>query len=189
VLRVGIGRLLFEGALGALLVQPMPEDARVVSMALAVLGAIVAHLVGGKRRGFFAAHVALAGAALSAHLSVALAAFPMAVALGGAIELAHVDLVDRRRITEHVRSLRVPSSLLIRRLGSAVIVAAIGRASIPVAALAARPTALAPLLVVLGALAMLAAGFGAGPGRPVTRPLDAAIFVALAIVLAVPFAL
>jgi hypothetical protein len=188
VLRVGIGRLLFEIALGALLALPTDESLRVTAMVTALACAFAAHfaLRTGLRRAFVAAHVAMLAAALAAHLPTRFAVPLAAAGLGGAIELAHVDLVQRRRLTEHVRSMRIPSSLLVRRLGSAVIVGIAGRASLGAAAYLARPQGLAPLLMALGAFAMLAAGMRAGPGRPVVRPFDALAFVLLGALLVVP---
>jgi hypothetical protein len=178
VWRVGSGRLLFEIALGVVLAAPLDELVRVTAMAAAIATAVACHFVSaGSRRAFVAGHVALFGAALAAHLERAFALPILAAALGGAIELSHVDLVQRRRLTEHVSSLRVPSSLFVRRLGSMVIVALAGRASLVVADYVARPRALAPLCVALGTIAMLAAGMRAGPGRPVVRPFDAIVFV------------
>jgi hypothetical protein len=88
-------------------------------------------------------------------------------------------------VTEHVRSLRIPSSLIMRRLGSIVAVGVAARASVAIAASGAPALALAPACVVIGAIAALVAGFGAGPGRPVTRPADALVFVVLGVGLVV----
>lgn len=188
VWRVGIGRLLLEGALGVLVVQCVGDGARILAIASALLGVLLARAAIGKRlrRAFWAAHLALGAAALAAHVPVVAAASVLAVGLGAAIELAHVELLDRRRMRESQSSLRVPSSFWVRRLGSAVIAAAIGEAAIPVAALGAHPEGLAPVFVVLGVIALLAAGIGAGPGRPVTRPVDALVFVFFATLLAIP---
>jgi hypothetical protein len=180
VLRIGIGRFLFEGALGVVLLSPADDETRVLAMALALAGAIVAHLTQKKRRAFVAAHLALATAAISVHATVPIAPITLAIGLGAAIELSHIDLVERRRLTEHVRSLRIPSSLIARRLGSAVVVAAVGRALLPVSAMVLRPTMLAPLMVAMGAFAMLSAG------RSVTRPIDAVMFVLLAAAVVIP---
>ena len=188
VLRVGIGRLLFEIALGAVLALPSDEQVRVTAMVSALACALGAHFAmrTGLRRAFVAAHVAMLAAALGAHMPTAFAVPLAAAGLGGAIELSHVDLVQRRRLTEHVRSVRIPSSLLVRRLGSAVIVGIAGRASLGVAIYLARPQGLAPTCIVLGAIAMLAAGMRAGAGRPVTRPFDALVFVLLGAAIVVP---
>lgn len=188
ILRIGIGRFLLEGALGVGLVQAAGEQDRVLAMLLAIAAALIAHFAAGKglRRAFVAAHLALAGAAIPLHLDMRLRVPLLAAALGAAIELVHLDLLERQRLRESASTLRMPSSLWVRRLGSAVIIAGIGEATIPLAAGAAHPSGLAPLLVVLGAIAILAAGIGAGPGRPVTRPIDAVIFVLLSIALALP---
>lgn len=186
VLRVGIGRLVFEMALGVVLALPSDERERMFAMIAALASALVAHamLHASSRRAFAAAHLALVGSALAAHVPRAVASVLLAAALGAAIELTHVDLVRRRRLTEHVSSLRIPSSLLVRRLGSGVIVAIAGRASLSVAPLGAHPSGLAPLVLDVGALAILAAGFGAGPGRPETRPFDALVLVLAGVALA-----
>jgi hypothetical protein len=188
VVRVGLGRLLFEIALGVVLALAVDETARMSAMIAAVLATVVAHFAArsGLRRAFFAAHVALLGAAVAVHLEPRVAAPIAAAGLGAAIELAHMDLLQRRRLTEHMRSIRIPSSVLVRRLGTIVIVAIAGRASLSLAAYAARPQWLAPVCVSLGAIAMLAAGMHAGPGRPVARPWDALAFVLLGVVLFVP---
>ncbi len=187
VVRIGLGRSLFEGALGVVLVRPMDDTDRVLAIALAIAAAMLAHVVIRRsRRAFVAAHVGLAAAAIAIHLEDRLATPLLAAGLGAAIEIAHVDLVQRRRLSEHVRSLRIPSSLLVRRLGSVVVVAVVGSAMLPLVSMGARPSGLAPIFVVLGAVAVLMGGFSAGPGRPVTRPFDAAIFVLLGIVLAFP---
>lgn len=186
VLRVGIGRLLLEGALGVVLLLPTLEPVRLLAMTAAVLMALVAHFAPPRRRAFVAAHFALCAAALFVRVSTPYAPVVLAAGLGGAIELTHVDLVERRRLTEHWRSLRVPSSLLVRRLGTVVVVAAIGRAMRPIATMTPHPMMLAPLMIGIGAFALLAAGFGAGPGRPVARPIDAAVFLGLAILVVIP---
>jgi hypothetical protein len=72
----------------------------------------------------------------------------------------------------------------MRRLGSIVVAAVVGRALWPLERMSAHPNAVAPILVALGAFVLLTAGFGAGPGRPVTRPIDATIFVLLGALLA-----
>lgn len=187
-MRVGIGRLCLEIALGCVLVAPMDESTRWVAMCLALVSGIAAHFIAKRapRRTFLCAHVALASAAIPVHFDARAGIIGLAAGLAFAIEVSQIDLVERRRIHEHVRTLRIPSSLLIRRLGSAVMVAVGARAAIPVLAISSRPYALAPVFVVLGVIAMLIAGFEAGPGRPVTRPIDATIFVLLAIVLAIP---
>ncbi len=188
VLRVGIGRLLLEIALGVRLATLGTEAELDLAIGLALAAALLAHLVAPRsvRRSFVAAHVALGAAALPVHLAPAASGPLLAIGLAVAIELVTVDLVQRRRLQEHFRTLRVPSSVLVRRLGSVVIVAVAARACRPLITLGARPEALASVFVVLGTLALLTAGFGAGPGRPVTRPIDAAIFALLASALAVP---
>jgi len=185
VLRIGIGRFLLEGALGVVLLLLADDETRVLALALALVGAIVAHLTPKTRRAFVAAHLALATAAISVYATSPIAPITLAIGLGAAIELSHIDLLERRRLTEDVRSLRVPSSLIMRRLGTAIVAGGVGRALLPLIAVVARPLMLAPLMVAIGAFAMLTGGFGAGPGRPVTRPIDALIFVLLVAAIAV----
>ena len=187
VWRVGIGRFCFEAALGALLAFAGSERDHFVIVLLATLAAVVTHFVARSalRRSFIAAHVALAAAAIPPHFDARAVLPSLAVGLGIAIELTNVDHVQRRRLTEHIRSPRVPSSLLLRRLGSIVVVGITARAALSLAENSARPMALTLLSVVLGAFAALSAGFDAGPGRPITRPVDAAIFVLLGIVLVI----
>lgn len=186
VLRIGLGRLSLEIALGIVLLG-LDDRARLVAIALAIVFAVLGHFaIHVRRRAFLAANLALAAAAIPPHVAPPIAATSLAAGLGLAIELAHVDLLERRRIREHLRTLRVPASLIVRRLGSVVIAAAAARAAVPVLALAARPAALAPVFVVLGAIAMLSGGFAAGPGRPRALPVDAAVFALLSILLAIP---
>lgn len=189
VTRVGIGRLLLELALGMVLVQPIGDAERSIAIGLAVVASMLAHalLARARRKAFHAAHVAMLGAAFGAHAPSPTRELVLAVALGFAIELLHVDLVERRRISEHVLSFRIPSSLLVRRLGSAVVAAVAARFAPGVAALGAHPFGLLPLVFALAAFALLAAGFGAGPGRPVTRPRDAIAFLVLGALTLIPF--
>jgi hypothetical protein len=187
VWRVGIGRFLLEGALGVVLVQPMDDRTRLLAIAVALATAAGLHLsvTKGLRRAFWAAHVGLAVVAAAAYFGGRLHTLFAASGLGAAIELAHVDLLDRQRTRESASTLRIPASLWVRRLGSAVVALGVGSASVPLAARAAHPSGFAQLLVVLAAISLLAAGFGAGPGRAVTRPVDAVLFLLLATLLAI----
>ncbi|MFO0686213.1 MAG: hypothetical protein U0234_29390 [Sandaracinus sp.] len=188
VTRVGAGRLLLELALGMVLVEPMGDAARIAALVLALAASLVAHrwLAGRPRKAFYGAHAAMLGGAIGVHLPMPARELVLSAALGFAIELLHVDLVARRRISEHLTSFRVPSSLLVRRLGSCVVAAAAARFAPSVEAMGAHPSGLLPLLLALAAIALLSAGFGAGPSRPVTRPRDALAFLVLGALMLVP---
>ncbi len=193
VLRVGLGRIAFELALGVVLLLAASDLERDLSAALALLGAATVFLVRSRstspRTAFVAAHVALGGAALLAAVSPwapNLVVPGLALALGIAIELTHGDLMTRRRIHETVRTIRWPRSVLARRMGSVLVATAGARGMHDVEAHfeLASPLAVVLLLSALGACAALTAGFRAGPGRPRTRPIDAFLFLGFALVLA-----
>ncbi len=194
VFRVGLSRLAFELALGAALLLAADDRERAVGAALALAAAFVVFATrerfSTRRRTFVAAHLALGAAATGAsiHRWAPFATIPLlALALGAAVELTHVDLVLRRKIHESARALRWPRSVILRRLGSVLVATAGARAmhALDVHARLASPHAVVLLVVALGAGAGLTAGFAAGPGRPHARPLDAILFVAFGAVLAV----
>jgi hypothetical protein len=181
VVRAGVGRLAFELALGACMALAGSEAER-VGVALAALAAALAASRMPERLGrrlFVAAHASLVASAVAAWLARAgIAALPIAaIGLGGGLELLHRELTKRRHVPESWRTLRLPESALLRRIGSVVLVGVGARLALALAPFAAHAEALPRVLVVLGALACLGAGMGAGPGRPVTRPIDAALFV------------
>ena len=171
------------------LVEPMGDAARILALALAIAAAPLAHrwLARRPRKAFYAAHAAMLGGAIGVHLPSPARELVLSAGLGFAIELSHVDLVERRRISEHLTSFRIPSSLLVRRLGSGVVAGVAARFAPNVEAMGAHPSGLLPLLLALAAIALLSAGFGAGPSRPVTRPRDAIVFVTLGVLMLVPF--
>lgn len=181
MVRAGVGRLAFELALGACMALAGSETERIGVALAAIAAAIVASRLPDKlpRRLFVASHVALVATAVSAWVARAgLPALPFAaLGLAAAVELLHRELVKRRRIDESWRALRVPESAITRRVGSVVLVGVGARLALWVAPLGAHPEGVPRVLVVIGALATLTAGMGAGPGRPVARPIDAALFV------------
>lgn len=184
-----MGRFALELALGALF-GACSGSVRIdlvvgVALAAAVIGYRIAAFL--RRRSFLAAHLGLAGVALPPHVpgvGPLFAEVVGALCIVVAIELAHAELAQRRRIDEHLATLRFPSSVVVRRLGSGVIASVAARVSLPLLAEAAHPSALVAIPAVIGAVALLSAGFGPGPGRPIARPVDAAVFVLLCVALA-----
>lgn len=194
VLRVGLGRLAFELALGVTLVLAADDGDRAIALGLAIAGALTVFATRTRwtsaRRGFVAAHLAFGAVALAAVVGrwAPWMQIPMlALALGGAVELTHLDLMARRRIHETLVTVRWPQSILLRRLGSVIVASAGARAMVAVEANAhlASRLGVVSLLVAVGACAALSGGFGVGPGRPRARPIDAILFVGFAVVAAV----
>jgi hypothetical protein len=193
VFRVGLGRLAFELAIGVTLLLAAGDGERTISLALAALGGTFVYVTRQRwatnRRTFFAAHLTLGTAALVALVGPRapwLGVPALALALGAAIELCHLDLMLRRRIHEAIDTVRWPRSVILRRIGTVIIASAGARAMVSIEANAelASHLAVVVLLIAVGATFALSAGFAAGPGRPHTRPLDAILFLGFATVCA-----
>jgi hypothetical protein len=193
VLRVGVGRALFELALGVTLFLAEPSGERWIGVALAITAVVLFYVLrerwSSRRQAFVAAHVAWGAAALGAVIApwAPSARIPLlSFALGAAVEMLHADVVQRRRIHEAIRTVQWPRSVPLRRVGSVIVASAGARAMLALnqSAHLSSPRAVIPFLVALGALATLSAGFAAGPGRPHAKPIDAVLFVGLAVAIA-----